>query len=1086
MTTEDEREADGFMAQWLRSDLAVLVVLLAALGGVVALFFTPREEEPQIDVPLIDVFVAAPGLTAGEVERRITWPMEQTLYATRGVEYVYSSSFRDGAVITVRFYVGEDPTESAVHVRSRLERNRHRFSPELASYQIRPVYVDDVPFMTFTLHSATADDAQLLALAEEYLYDLTSIEGVGLVFIVGGRNEAVHIELDPQRMVSRGVTLKDLERTVSGYNTRVSAGHIDTRNQRIQMEVGHPYTSTEDIRELVVAHDGTEAVFLRDVAEVREGPVEAVSHVLFARGPATQPGSGETAPEAVAIDRAAVTFALAKRPQMNAVAVSAEIHQRLEELRPLLLTHDVDLAVTRDYGASANYAVNWLVYSLLGASIVVMTVLAVFLGWREALIVLVAVPTTFAIALLVNYLAGFTLNRVTLFALIVALGLIVDDSIVCIENIHRHLHESASTSRGYVETIALAVREVIPPMVLTSLVVVVAFAPLAFVTGLMGPYMAPMALTVPVAILGSTSVAILIVPWLAKLVFKRQAEAMASETDQDAPRDPPNKEGEENSPVGRAYATLVAPFLDHRGLAYGLIGGLTLLFAGAVSMPFLGMIPLKLLPHNNAETLQIVVDQPEGASLESTEGLVRDLAGIALRQQEVLDVTAYTGVGGPVDFNGLVRGYYLREGSHVGDVRINLIQDPYRRHSSHDIALRLWKAVLPVAERHGATVKVVERPPGPPVLAPVVAEVVGPRERPYADLLRAAERVEALFRETPGLLGVDSSMEAPAPRRIFEVDRRKAALAGLTEEEAGQLVAGALRGVDLTHMREEDEIRPRPVRLRLPMRRRSGTAIIEDLPVARVDGRVLTLGALGSFRDEPVEQTLERKNLQRVVYVTGETVGVMPVNAVFDLSERVEALKQNGELPPDITVRFDGEGEWFITRRVFRDLGIALGVAVIAIYAMLVYQTGHYTVAAILLSSIPLTLVGVLPGFWLLNILLSSETAGFTVGIPFTATGMIGIVALAGIAVRNAILLIDFTQSEESKGKGVREALLSAGSLRTRPILLTAGTALLAVIPIAFDPVFSGLAWTLIFGLFVSTLFTLVLVPTLYQRMYGS
>ncbi len=1071
-----DSSAEGFLTRWLRSDLAVLVVLLAFFGGMIALYFTPREEEPQIDVPLIDVFVAAPGLTAAEVERRIVWPMEQTLFATRGVEYVYSSSFRDGAILTVRFYVGEDPTESAVHVRSRLERNQHRFSPELASYQIRPVYVDDVPFMTFTLHSDTADDAELLSLAEEYLYELTSIEGVGLIFIVGGRNEAVHLELDPQRMASRGVTLRELERAVSGFNNRVSAGALIQRNRHIPVEVGRPFASTEELRELVVSSHEGRPVYLRDVAHVVQAPVEATSHVRFSKGPASdKPDASVTGHEP---DRNAVTFALAKRPRMNAVAISDEIHEAVERLRPLFAAEGVAIDVTRDYGDSADYAVNWLVFSLLGASMVVMVVLAVFLGWREALIVLVAVPTTFAIALLVNYLAGFTLNRVTLFALIVALGLIVDDSIVCIENIHRYLHTSAGKGRGFLENIAVAVGEVVPPMVLTSLVVVVAFVPLAFVTGLMGPYMAPMALTVPVAMLSSTAVASLIAPWLAKLVFREKEDKNGKENQSDTDDGASAESG--------IYARLVSPFLDHRGKAYGLILGLLLLFIGAVAMPFLGWIPLKLLPNDNAESLQFVIDQPEGATLEDTTGLVRELSVIALRQEEVLDVTAYTGVGGPVDFNGLVRGYYLREGPTVGDIRINLLQDEKRRHSSHQIALRLWEATRPVAEKYGATVKVVERPPGPPVLAPVVAEIVGSPGTPYPDLVSTARRVETLFHETDGLLGVDSSLESVTEKQVFEIDRRKAGLAGITEAEAGKLVAGALRGADLTVMREEDEIRPRPVRIRLPAHKRSTPEEVLDLPLVRVDGRVLTLGSLGSFRTMTTEQVIERKNLRQVVYVTGETGGRMPVELILELTEKIEELRGNGEIPANIDVRFDGEGEWFITRRVFRDLGIALGIAVVAIYALLVYETGSYAVSGILLSSIPLTLVGVLPGFWLLNLLLTKETAGVPVGIPFTATGMIGIVALAGIAVRNAILLIDFTRSEEKKGKSVREALLSAGALRTRPILLTAGTALLAVIPIAFDPVFSGLAWTLIFGLFVSTLFTLVLVPALYQRVYGS
>ncbi|MFO7726265.1 MAG: efflux RND transporter permease subunit, partial [Oceanipulchritudo sp.] len=486
-----------------------------------------------------------------------------------------------------------------------------------------------------------------------------------------------------------------------------------------------------------------------------------------------------------------------------------------------------------------------------------------------------------------------------------------------------------------------------------------------------------------------------------------------------------------------------------------------------------------------AEDLQFVIDQEEGATVEETAALARELMVIALRQNEVIDATAYAGTSGPVDFNGLVRGYYLREGPHVAEVRINLIEDAYRRHSSHQIALRLEKAIHPVVEKYGASVKVVERPPGPPVLAPVVAEVGGPPDLPYPDLIEAGARVEALFHRQEGLLGVDSSIEAPARKLIFEVDRQKAALAGITPETVGRLVAAAMGGTDLTLLRESREIRPRPVRLRLPAESRDDLAGIASLPLARLDGRILTVGSLGQFRETVIDQTIERKNLQRVLYVTAEVGGRTPLDAVFSLSSEVERLKEEGTLPAEIKVSFDGEGEWFVTRRVFRDLGIALGVATLAIYAMLVFQTGSYVISLILLSSIPLTMIGILPGFWLLNALMATETVGYAVRIPFTATGMIGIVALAGIAVRNAILLIDFTHHEEKGGRSIRDALLRAGALRSRPILLTAGTAMLAVVPIAFDPVFAGLAWSLIFGLFVSTTFTLLLVPTLYHWVYG-
>lgn len=1068
----DSEKDTGFLGNWLDSGLAAMAIVLALGGGIVALMFTPREEEPQIDVPLIDIFVEAPGLTAKEVERRIVWPMEQTLFGTRGVEYVYSSSFRDGAIITTRFYVGESPVDSEVHVRNRLERNRHRYSPELREYQIRPVYVDDVPFMTLTLHSETVDEGRLLSLGEEYLYELTTLEGVGLIFIVGGRNETLAIELNPQKMAAHGVTLNTLQRAVSGNNTRFSSGELVSGNANQSLVVGKPLGGVEALRNLVVVQREGRPVFLDDVAEIRERMADPEHYVFFGRGPAS--GMGDMQVEPDISRRSAVTLALAKRSDANAVKVSARIREKLRELKPFLAAEGVEVDLTRDYGQSADDAVNWLVFSLLGASVVVMVILAASLGIRESLIVAVSVPTTFAIALLVNYLAGFSLNRVTLFALIVALGLIVDDSIVSIDNIHRYLHTGAGVNRSRLGKIVAAVREVLPPMVLTSLVVVVSFIPLAFVTGLMGPYMAPMALTVPVAMLTSTAVAALVVPWLAKLILKAPESNSSTED---------GKEAIEESLRYRLYSRVVSPLLNSRRKARILIGTLVLLFLFALAMPFLQWIPLKLLPFDDAEKLQLIVDLPEGSTLESTAALNQELSAFLLRQNEVVDVTAYAGNASPVDFNGLVRGYYLRRGPSTGDIRINVVDDDRRRHSSHQLSLRIRQGVEPIAAKYGASVKTVQRPPGPPVLSPVVAELRGPPDMPYATLVEASERVTRLFREEPGVVDVDSSLEEPGVRWDFVVDQKKAGLTGLTAEQIGRLVAGALSGSDLSLLREEAEIRPRPIRVRLPIQSRDSLSRIADIPVLQVGDQFLTVGELGTFRKNALDQVIERKNLERVIYVTANSAGRTPTDAVFDLQQQVKGLQETGALPAGVRVAFDGEGEWFITRRVFRDLGIALGVAVLAIYALLVYQTGNYLISLILLTSIPLTLIGIMPGFWLLNFLLTVETAGFPVGVPFTATGMIGIVALTGIAVRNAILLIDFTQAREKEGMSARDAVLQAGALRTRPILLTAGTAMLAVFPIAFDPVFAGLAWALIFGLFVSTLFTLVLVPTLYYGL---
>lgn len=1084
-------EKEGFLNNWLRSGLAGLLVALALAGGAFALLLTPREEEPQIDVPLMDIFVQAPGLSAREVERRITWPMEQTLFGTEGVEYVYSTSVPDGAILTARFYVGVSPTESEVRVRNRLARNRHRYSPEMTDYQIRPVYVDDVPFMTLTLHSNTVDDAGLLSVAEEYLVELTSIEGVGLVSIKGGRNEEAFIELDPQKMAVHGVGLLELRAAVAESNLRITAGRLVAHNQSRPLRVQGAMEDLSALKDLVVSSGDGRPVFLRDVADVRWDLPDPETYIFHAKGPAAENSASDDPHDP--FEGGAVTLALAKRSGANAVAVSREVHDALNRLRPHFETQEVGITVTRDYGEGADDAVNWLTFSLLGASMLVIAVLAASLGLREALIVAVSIPTTFSIALLINYLAGFSLNRVTLFALIVALGLIVDDSIVSIDNIHRFLHSASAKGRRGLDTIAAAVREVVPPMLLTSMVVVAAFVPLAFVTGLMGPYMAPMALTVPVAMMSSTAVATLGVPWLAYLMLAggRKGEEAEKEADEaEKSSDANEAQTEDDDEVYataryRWYARVVAPLLDRRPLAYGLIGGLLLLLAISLAIPLMQWIPLKLLPYDDAEEMQIVVDQEEDATLEDTRALLEKLSVEVLRQREVLNLTAYAGTASPVDFNGLVRSYYLREGPHLGDIRIKLIDDDFRHESSHQIGLRLRERLRPIADHYGARIKVLERPPGPPVLAPVVAEVRGAPDLSYDALRDVAGQVEAYFRQTSGVVDVDTSMEYEAPQWDFHVDRKKAALAGLRPMDLEQVLAASVRGIGLSYLREERELRPRPIRLRLPAALRDDPSRLLDLPVARVGEALLTLGELGRFEPAVIEQTIERKNLQQVIYVTADVAGRSPTEAVFELADVIAKAQDEGDLPANAEIRFDGEGEWFITRRVFRDLGLALGVAVLAIYAMLVYQTGRYIIGLILLTSVPLTLIGIMPGFWLLNLLLAKETAGYAVGVPFTATGMIGIVALAGIAVRNAILLIDFTQNMEKEGRSVRDALLRAGALRVRPILLTAGTAMLAVVPIAFDPVFSSLAWSLIFGLLVSTVFTLLLVPVLYHLIYG-
>lgn len=828
-------------------------------------------------------------------------------------------------------------------------------------------------------------------------------------------------------------------------------------------------------------------VMLADVADVRLAAAEPEIYTSFVYGPAAGQSTSDDFVGGSATGRAAVTLALAKRAGSDAVTVAQQVRQRLEQVRSSLLPDDVEISITRDYGASADHAVNWLVYSLLGASVVVMAVLAAALGLREALIVAVSVPTTFAIALLVNYLADYSLNRVTLFALIVALGLIVDDAIVSIDNIHRWLHMSAVKEHSAVVRISGAVREVVPPMVLTSLVVVVAFVPLAFVTGLMGPYMAPMALAVPVAMISSTAVATLIVPWLALIVLGGNERHASHNSEPDGNADDRSSapsDGIEDTTRYRLYKRVLEPLISSTSRSWILIIATIVLLIAAISLPILGMIPLKLLPFDNNDKLQFFVHMPEGTPVEETAAIVEELVDLAATQNEVLDVTSYAGTNSPVDFNALVRGYYLNKGPNVGDIRINLIEDERRQASSHEIALRLRNQVDSIADRYGAVIEIVERPPGPPTLSPVVAEVRAPPSMTYAELLEGARRVEQLFQSFEGVVDVHTSIEADSTRLIFEVDQQEAKLVGLDPRSLAQLVAIAVGGADLDYLRDSENLTPRPVHIRLPASWRTDASALESIPLVRYEDRVLTIGELGKFRQAPIEQSIERKGLDRVVYVTAALTGQTPVEAVLDLRDEVTHLKSSGQLKEQVEVAFDGEGEWFITMRVMRDLLIALSVALLAIYALLVYQTGSYLVSLILLTSVPLTVIGIFPGFWMLDALMGGSVGKYQTHVHFTATAMIGIIALAGIAVRNAILLIDFTQKEQRRGVSVRDAVLRAGALRARAILLTAGTSMLAVLPIAFDPVFVGLAWSLIFGLFVSTPFTLVLVPTLYVMLF--
>jgi len=761
----------------------------------------------------------------------------------------------------------------------------------------------------------------------------------------------------------------------------------------------------------------------------------------------------------------AVTIAVAKKKGSNAVWVSREVEKSLDAMRGKIIPDEMQFRVTRNYGETANEKVNGLVESLVLAIITVIVLIAVTMTLRVSLIVALAVPITYALTLLINYLASYTINRVTLFALILSLGLLVDDPIVAVENIYRHL---AMRRLPRLQAIAMAMNEVLPPVILATLAVVVAFIPMFFITGMMGPYMRPMALNVPLAMLASMLVSFAITPWVSsKLLRDDHTHNDVYDVKQ--------------TRTYRVYSAILRPFADSRRKGWLLLAITGALFAFSLLLIPTGGVPLKMLPFDNKNEFQMVVDMPESVTLETTDGVVRDLENYLRTLPEVTDFTSTVGGSSPMDFNGLVRHYYLRQGPHVADIRVNLLPRNNRKMDSHSIILRIRNDIAAIGQRRNARIKLVEVPPGPPVLSTVVAEIYGQPHHAYKDLIDAAQVVKARMEQEPGVVDVDDTVEADQRELFFHVDREKAGLNGISTEDITQTLYLTLNGMPGGTLHVAGQQNEVPIILRLPRERRSDPAFLKNIVVKGRNGHSVQLGELGRFEDATYDKTIFHKNLERVTYVTAEMAGRGPAYAVLNLQSHFD----KHPLPAGLNIDWRGEGEWKITLDVFRDLGIAFAAALIAIYVLLVYETASYILPVVIMMSIPLTLIGIMPGFWLLNLIVNRPVGGFSNPVFFTATAMIGMIALAGIVVRNGIILVDFIRNAVARGQSARDAVFEAGAVRFRPIFLTAGAALLGTWPITLDPIFSGLAWSIIFGLFVSTAFTLLIIPTVYMLIYG-
>jgi multidrug efflux pump subunit AcrB len=1065
MDTEPKHSVvGGIIETFLKGNLAILLIIISLAAGAAALFLTPREEEPQIVVPLADVMVMYPGGSAQEVEQLVSSRLERMLYQIDGVEYVYSMSRPGMAVVTVRFKVGEDREQSLIKLYNKIFQNIDKTTPGIAGWVVKPIEIDDVPIVNVALYSDRYDEHTLYRVGEEVIARLQHIPNTGVITLHGGQRRVLHVYLDMERIAAYGLSPMEIAGALKVSNAQMESGGFEQGNASLRIIAGPFLRDVAEVRNLMVGTHANRPVYLRDVARLEDSPDEIQSYTRIGFGA----GAVSTNPESLTIAQSssfpAVTIAVSKKKGSNAVSVSREVEHSLTAMRGTTIPDEMHFRVTRDYGETANDKVNGLVESLVLAIITVIVLIAVVMTLRVSLIVALTVPITYALTLLINYLAGYTINRVTLFALILSLGLLVDDPIVAVENIYRHL-----SMRRYprLKAISMAMKEVMPPVILATLAVVVAFIPLFFISGMMGPYMRPMALNVPLAMLASMLVSFAITPWLSSKLLRDDHTHEVYDVKQ--------------TRTFRIYRGILRPFADSRRNGMLLLAGTGLLFVASLLLIPTGGVPLKMLPFDNKNEFQLLVDMPESATLETTDGVVRELEDYLRTLPEVTDFTSTVGSGSPMDFNGLVRHYYLRQGPHVADIRVNLLPRNSREMDSHSIILRIRHDITALGQRTNARIKLVEVPPGPPVLSTVVAEIYGQPHHTYRDLIDAAQTVKAQMEMEPGVVDVDDTIEADQRELFFHVDREKAGLSGISTEDITQTLFLTLNGMPGGTLHVPGQQNEIPIILRLPRENRSDVAYLRNIVVKGRSGHAVQLGELGRFEETTYDKTIFHKNLERVAYVTGEMAGRGPAYAVLNLQSHFD----KHPLPAGLKIDWRGEGEWKITLDVFRDLGIAFAAALVAIYVLLVYETASYILPVVIMMSIPLTLIGIMPGFWLLNLLVNRPVGGFSNPVFFTATAMIGMIALAGIVVRNGIILVDFIRNAVARGASPRDAAFEAGAVRFRPIFLTAGAALLGTWPITLDPIFSGLAWAIIFGLFVSTAFTLLVIPTVYVLIYG-
>ncbi|MDQ1770389.1 AcrB/AcrD/AcrF family protein [Labilibaculum sp. A4] len=1048
----------GQMAKlFINSKLTPLLMVAFMVIGVYSAYLTPREEEPQIDVPIADIFLRYPGASPAEIESRVMQPLEKVVANIPGVEYVYSTSMPGQAMLIVQFYVGEDIERSLVKMYNEIMKHMDEMPKGTSMPLIKTRAIDDVPVLGLTFWSENYDDFQLKRIAQEVNNEIEKVNDVSETKIIGGRSRQVRVILNRAQMAGYNIDALSIARQIEISNQQIGSGAFNNHDTEYLVETGRFLENSEDVANLVVGVYNGSPIYLKQVAEVVDGPEVPSQYVSFGYGKINE------AKELVKGNYPAVTISVAKRRGADAMKVAEQILTKTAVLEQELIPADVHVEVSRNYGETASDKVSELLMHLLGAIIAVTFVVMLAMGWRGGLVVFLSVPITFALTMFSYYFLDYTLNRITLFALVFVTGIVVDDSIIIAENMHRHFKMK---QLPFMQAALRSIDEVGNPTILATFTVIAAVLPMVFVSGLMGPYMSPMPIGASIAMIFSLLVALTITPYLAYrlLRFKEKDDA-----DEKAFK-------LEDSMVYKLYSATISPMLESKWKRWSFIGTVVVLLLASTTLVYFKQVAVKMLPFDNKNEFQVVIDMPEGTTLERTAVVAKELAAYISQQENVVDYQTYVGTAAPMNFNGLVRHYDLRRGSNVADIQVNLTHKDERDEQSHDIAKLMRPALQEIGKKFNANVKVVEVPPGPPVMSTLVAEIYGPNLEEQRNI---AAQVKTLFEKTDDVVDVDWLVEDDQTEFQFNVNKEKAMLAGVSTQQVVHTLNMALQGQEVSQLYQESEHNQVGIDLRLQEKDRSSVADLKRINILSQSGQLVSLGDIVDVHERIKEKSIYRKNQKRVVYVTADVAGKLesPVYGIMNIAKNLSDIKlpegydlkeeytQQPFLEDNYSLKWDGE--WQITYEVFRDLGTAFAVVLLVIYLLIIGWFQNFKVPFVMMISIPLSLVGILVGHWLM-------------GAFFTATSMIGLIALAGIMVRNAILLIDFINLRLEDGIPLKEAVIEAGAVRTTPILLTAGTVVIGAVVILFDPIFQGLAISLMGGSIASTFLTLVIVPLIY------